>query len=483
MFPIGSRRIAAFLFGAALAIVMLVNGATADDKPFLKTPFKLNLDTWVKVGRLSELKQTLYQEITINQPEILDFKWGTKNKKANQGFWRLRTKKDKYRTGEDPYALLATGVAGQAPGGVFKIDLRNYLPVAAPATLKRYYVDVVPRKLTSVQPGATPNTSGKFQTDDVGPWSAPAIINYVGSTAPITQFEFPEVYRTLTFVLDDVVLVEDQDGPGREEYHVSGFVQELFQDCEDINPQNCNFTTAGKQITFSSDPSKEPDCDHEWFYFFCLNPPAKRNFGREFGSPVSKYEQTRWHFRLGGEKQKWPRRYSVTISLLEEDGGNLVGDWYRGMRAAEHTFLIPDVLKENKGAIEDYIKDHVGEYIHYAADLAQAITDSSTASSTAGSVATGIGVVAVWATMIISSIIQDANDDYYGIQVGLLELTSNKVKDFQDVCEKQAGNTCVIRKETFRYRGPALAMAAVKYNGTVDISYRWELGGKEPEIK
>lgn len=431
-------------------------------------------NTWLRGGYFSEVNQDTFTEITIHTPGFIKFEWGTTIQDADQGLWRLMRKD----TAQN-YTQIASGIATNTAGGRFDVDLRPYLPASPPTSPSVYHVEVIARKQATTD--NTTNTSlgqggTKIGATSLGTWSNPVIITYVADTMPITQFY--DVYRKATLVLDKIILVEDQYGPGQEEYFVAGFVQELLQNC-DSGP--CTFSRPGKQVSFApslSDINLTETCVtvNVRPYFRCLNPPSES----EFGLNSYYYEQNRWDFHLGSEPNDWPRDYSVVISLMEQDNGDHMADWLDGMDFVSDQVKSGDVfnlhgLDDND--VVDYLKDNgfsEGDIASTVADILQGI---NTAANVSGAAIIG-GTAVTIAINVGSAIIQDMDDDYYGTKTVSLLLPSNRVDKVQELSGHSEGvgayRKYVLDSETMRFRGPPPANSASSFDGVVDITFHWE---------
>jgi hypothetical protein len=330
----------------------------------------------------------------------------------------------------------------------------------------------VARKAASVAPtGVSPGRSGtKVPAQEIGSWSPPVVITYVQSDIPGTSFDFPEVYREVTLVLDEIVLVDDQYGSGREEYYIAGFVQELFRECSDAPGGQCRFSIPGKQVRFGPDVGADLDCDNQRPYFRCLNPPAASDFGIFH---TYYHEPHRWTFRLSSQPGTWPRRYAVALSLLEEDAGGSVAAWDAGLGELGEAVEVGEILKMSESAIEQYLSEHAADAIRFVADGVR--TAALAAGASAGAVTVAGAAVAVVAYVVIA-IIEDMEDDYYGTRMGTLVLSSNRVDEIHALDGTQRGDTFVLAPQSLRFKGPPPSGSASAFDGVVDIVYHWEFG-------
>jgi hypothetical protein len=324
----------------------------------------------------------------------------------------------------------------------------------------------------------------KIPAQTLGLWSAPVVITYSINTDPVTPFDIAEVYRKATLVLDTITLVEDQSGSGQEEYFLAGFIQELFQNCDDLDGENCRFSTPGRQASFAPDLTNidlSETCDTIQVrpYFRCLNPPAASTFGLN----IYYDEPNRWTFRLNNAP--WPRTFSVALSLMEQDDGSLMADWIDGVdfvkdETAAGTLFDLHGLDEN--AILDYVKNSgmsEGDIASIIVDILQGI---NTAANVSGAAIAG-GAAAVIAINIINAILADMEDDYYGTTVVSLVIPSNRVEDIHSLPGHVEGEGTnqkyILNSETLRFYGPPLANAAGAFDGIVDITLHWEFSNVE----
>jgi hypothetical protein len=415
--------------------------------------------TWVKTGFFNEIDQTEHSSTTISEPTALRFKWGTTLKQAEEGFWRLRRK-----SGPDQFSLVATGVATAGTGGLFRIDLKPYLPSSPPIDPAIYHVEVVARlksktdKTTATSPGGG---GTKIPAQELGVWSAPVVITYAIDTTPTTRFDFDHVYRKATLVLDRIVVVDDQYGPGREEYLLAGFVQELQRACSGTNGQNCPFSTPLAMRRFGA-------------YRKSLNPPDEAPLGWTF--PPLREVPHRFDFSLGSDSHpvSGQRRFVVALSLIEEDAGGSLGDWRTGVADLSQLSASGKVWEFTKEQAEKYVKNHLSEAIHYVADGVQVLSSLADIGSAVPVVATVIAV----ATMIVAPIVQDMADDYYGTRAAYLTLESNRAAEVHKLPGALVGTGAdrryATKPQTVQFKGPPAANSAAAFDGIVDIEFHWE---------
>jgi len=159
--------------------------------------------TWIAGGVFGEADAGQKEELTLNQPQVLGFRWRSSEPGAATGFWELRQQ----ATGLVRERVLATGVAGDDPTksgvqGFFQIDLAKYLPAKPPTTGSwTYHVRIKPlpvqrpalqkapdRSMGKPPDAVTVNAIGAKEPAGVGPWSAPVVIHYGASTTPPQTF-------------------------------------------------------------------------------------------------------------------------------------------------------------------------------------------------------------------------------------------------------------------------------------------------------
>ena len=420
--------------------------------------------TWVKTGFFNEIDQTEHSSTTIRAPQALRFKWGTTLKQSEEGFWRLRRK-----TGPSQFSLVATGPATNGTGGLFRIDLRPYLPSSPPIDPAVYHVEVIPRlksktdKTTATSPGGG---GTKIPAQELGVWSMPVVITYAIDTTPVTTFTFEHVYRKATLVLDRIVVGVDQYGPGREEYSLAGFVQELQRACSGSNGQSCPFSTPLRMRRFGP-------------YRKDLNPPNEAPLGWTFDAsrnpPVQEVPH-RFDFTLGSTEYpvSGQRRFAVALSLIEEDAGSSMNTWRTGVEELSDLSLSGKVWRFTKEQAKQYIEEHMGDAIHYVGDGLQLLPSIADLGNAAPVVGTAIAV----ATMIIAPIVQDMADDYYGTRAAHLTLESNRAEEIHKLPGAMVGSGThrryVTRSQTLQFKGPPAANSAAAFDGVVDIEFHWE---------
>jgi hypothetical protein len=159
--------------------------------------------TWIAGGVFGDADAGQKAELTLNQPQVLGFRWRSSEPGAATGFWELRQQ----ATGLVGERVLATGIADDDPTksgvqGFFKIDLVKYLPPKPPTTGSwTYHVRIKPlpvqrpalqkapdRSMGKAADAVAVNAVGAKDPAGVGPWSAPVVIHYSASTTPSQTF-------------------------------------------------------------------------------------------------------------------------------------------------------------------------------------------------------------------------------------------------------------------------------------------------------
>jgi hypothetical protein len=454
------------------AMLMLMSGLTAaaqtatparrvpaPDRRLRPAPTTLG-QTWVRTGFFNEIDQNQRTATTINQPAILRFIWGT-TLKSEEGFWRLRR-----RVAGTQFSLVATGTATNGTGGRFDIDLGPYLSTTPPIEPAVYHLEVVARAKSKADQSTTTGVGqigGKVAAQELGPWSAPVVITYAVSTAPSTSFDIGDVYRRVTFVLDKITVVADQDGPGEEEYWAAGFVQELQRSC---SAADCPFTTPLAQRRFG--PFRRD-----------LNPPDEAPFGWTFNParkpPIQKVSNA-YDFPLGSGTNRvtGQRRFAVAISLIEEDAGSSIDDWNTAVTRLSDVVEDGQILGFDKDDVTEYLSDHAADAIRYVADGVRLLSTIADIGVAAPIVGTAVAV----ATFVIVPVIQDMADDYYGTGAAHLTLESNLATEIHKLSGRQVGSGAtgryVLRSQRLRFKGPPASNAASAFDGVVDIEFHWE---------
>jgi len=457
-----SKAVAA-LTAVSLSLVYLPSDASAQRK-FTKSAAKIAMNipkTWVVTGTFAEVDPKTLTAITINAPQVMKFKWGTGWKDANEGVWRLKRLGPK----ANQSTVLATGIVSPAPGR-FDIDLGQYLAPTPAQIASKYHVEVVARKKGSVDntTATSPGKAGaKVPPKEFGFWSVPVVITYRKSTTPTTTFDFHDIYRKATLCLDKFVLVEDQYGPGGEEYHIGAFMQELFT----ANGNGGKFERPGRQKKLGQ-------------YYYEMNPPKARSF--KFNQKGFQQVQC-WDFNLDKVKQNWPRRFMLVASVMEEDDGGEIGNWKKGFNGMQKALdKGNDLYKLSESQLKKYIKEYGLDGVHYLLDVASVI---ASAASQSGPVAI-VTTTAIIAGVYIGAIVQDMADDYYGTNAGLLTLPSNRVDEVRKLPGKVVGSgkseRYVLKQQTLTFRGPSPALAAVACcDGKVEIKFHWSFSQREQE--
>ena len=354
--------------------------------------------TWIEGGVFGEADAGGKQEITLNQPQVLGFKWRSEEIGARAGYWELK----QGATGQLRERVLATGTTGMdmsKPGsqGSFEIDFAKYLPPKPPTLgAAAYTVRIKPLaqqrpELQKVRPGGKigPSTTPKIapvgppkEPDGVGPWSTYVVIHYGVSTTPPQTFH--DVDRRVHFYLDSIYMVEDQQELGAEAFSVDGFIQWS-------SPSG-----AGNQYRLGGFAKLDMD-----------GPRLHRYNGRvTFDLPSA------------GD---FPRSYTVVLSILERDDGGMWGDWQQALWKIAREALSDE--------IELAMKERLSELRAKMASDGQA-EEAMKAGIEALRESTTNDFYTAWLKMVVTIIIGAIEgglpDDYYGTEVVTFVMPTNR---------------------------------------------------------
>jgi hypothetical protein len=355
---------------------------------------------------------TWRREINMSSVEMLEFRWSSQEAEAARGYWELRGPVTPGSEGElIASGHLPDGMPGTAVGGYFAIPLREYLAPKPPQHAAVYHLRVLPvgrarrvavgvaagrRALTPVGPA-----SEREAPEGVGAWSPPAIIRYGEEfETPITEFtiENVSVYKRARFYLDWFQMVNDQSGPGDEEFHLSGFI--------------IQHTPQGASVPIRIGPSS-----------FTLDEDDREK--HRFGQQAS--------FYLGTPNQTyWPRAFTAVISVMEEDDGGALADWQASMAEIAEE-MMHDAAAAELTAFLDEMRERIAEMqaeiaAEVAAEMA-ALISAIIAGVTREIISAWIAVVVAW---IAANIRSGAVDDLYGVRVFGMCLGTNDVRRLAD---------------------------------------------------
>lgn len=361
--------------------------------------------TTVDLKLAGEIDTTWRREINMGTPELLDFRWSTVEPDATRGFWELRG--PVWLGLGNPGNVIASGYLPDFPndnkvGGYFTLAFNQYLPPTPPQAATLYHLRVLPLGPAasaglaqssgfdfSLQEnlGTLSPVSGYEAPIGVGPWSAPAVIRY-GTTFQSGITVFPDdmnrtVYRKAHFYFDWFKLVQDQSGPGNEEFHISGFVVEH-------NPQGAVQHASIGPLWFQIDPDDRSL--HEFGKHATVN----------LGTPNYTY---------------WPRVLTAVISILEEDDGGSLSDWQAALDE-----LLYDLLFNQAGAdINAFLREMRDEIKQAQEELAAEMTAEMISFLLAAIAATAREYVTAFIALVVgwvlAAIKAGAADDFYGTKV------------------------------------------------------------------
>ena len=396
--------------------------------------------TTLEVGYFQGDAQNAWTSLTINSPVSIDLLWKTNIAGAERGVWQL------FYSGNGPEMLLGSGIAGKAPGGIFSINLGNYLPSQPPYSPAVYRIRVTPGTNPKTEFGAAEGEVIQIPGKAVGPPSNDVIITYSAVVTPIVDFQIFEVYKTATFMLESIHMVEDQSGPGTEEFHVAGFVQESFP---------ASSTETGEQKKFGP-------------FYAEIDPDGSRTKDLPHAADF---------YLSGPSTPEWPRAFSAVISVLEEDDGGSLNEWESTIwtvadaaASGELGQAIRDYIEEK---FKDFIGDNIGQLINAGGQMAQELV--SLASSIIGGI---IGMVVMAAALVIADIISGMSDDYYGTEAFVFVLPSNITDYVHTLPGQPMAGGFKLDTESLEFRGYTSWPEAAQFDGVVEVFFHWELTNK-----
>jgi hypothetical protein len=391
--------------------------------------------TWLEAGYFSGDVVANWMEMTINSPPpTVQFMWRTEEPEAEHGIWQL------YRLGAGgKHTLIASGEAGGAPGPrVFTLDLGDYLPPVAPSVPARYHVRVSPQTKMKMQPAAQQGAVGpKIPGHAVGPASDPVVITYSSISSPSPNFQVWQLYRVLTIGPTKIHMVEDQFGPGAEEFWIAGFVQEFLPSGSSQKPKQQKFGPRN----------------------VVLDPDGPR-WG-EIAIPID--------FWLSNpDSGDFPRAYAFVVSVLEEDDGGSFNDWHSELGDLANQFLVGGVADDVEQYLQEQFEEFFGDNWEQILSQAPAVAEYITglvSSSTAGVVGAAIAVAAY----IIGSIVADAGDDFYGVQAYTFPVVTNIRQDVESIPGHQTPQGWTLDEDYLVLLGTTSVLQAANYDGKIEI--------------
>lgn len=420
--------------------------------------------TWVKVGDNldGEFPGPAAREISIREPRPLDFIWGTKAE-ADYGVWRLVGPQSQ---------ILAVGRAGPAPSpaenGFFDIDLRKHLPTQPPNSAEVYRIQVQPRKKMVTMPGAMHGSSTKVPSQAVGVWSTSASILYGEGYEPPSQTKFKRHYQKCYFVLESIRMIQDQSGPGDEEFYLRGFVQQ--------------FTPNGvQQKKIRASTTLDPG-DDEFEAF---------NKRYTFDSPgVYPYPWT-------------PRTHVALISIMEKDGGDNMAQWMADVsKIAEEAISdavkdavndlleeleneLTEAIEEALAGLQDDIIDAAKEAAaELAEDIASRVLDFLEEAATLAVVAVIVTAIVCIGKLIASGLEDDLYTPFFDDPLFALTIPTMH-EDYIESLKGHvhAGNSYRIAPQSIEYHGVPDGNYAGAWDGKVELTVRWDFEEKEEELR
>ena len=422
---------------------ILAIGATTNPNLY-HGPFPSSKTT-LEVGYFSGDVQAAWTTLTINSPISIELLWKTNVAGAERGVWQL------FHAGSGKQeVLLGSGIAGKAPGSIFSINLANYLPSAPPSAPAVYRIRVTPGTNPKVVPGPAEDEFLQVPGKAVGPPSNDVVITYSAIVTPGVQFQIYDIYHKATFMLESIHMVEDQNGPGTEEFHVAGFVQESFP---------ASSTETGEQKGFGP-------------FYAELDPDGPRTKNLPHAADF---------YLSDPSTPEWPRTFSVVISILEEDDGGSLNEWESTIwtvadaaASGELGQAIRDYIEEK---FKDFIGDNIGQLINAGGQMAQELVALIT--STIGGI---IGMVVAAAALVISDIISGMSDDYYGTEAFVFVLPTNITDYVHTLAGQHIAGGFQLDTESLEFRGYTSWPEAALFDGVVDVFFHWELTNKRQSV-
>jgi hypothetical protein len=339
--------------------------------------------------------------------------------------------------------LLASGSAGDAPGGFFSIDLSKFLPLQPPSSPAQYLVRVTPGTKPKWQPSDDATGPGAMVPGKaVGPQSDPVVITYSSVTAPQVSFNIFDVHKTAVCTVESIHMIQESEESGTEEFHIAGVVQETLPPTSD-HP--------GEQGTFAKYAELNPD-GPTW---------------QDLSSSVE--------FYLGSPfTLDWPRMFTVIISILEEDDGGSLAAWQAAMATIAQEASSGDIGQ----ALLDYLEDNFGDYIDDIGELVNAGAEvAQLVASIVGSTAAAVGgMVIAAAALILSDVIASLPDDFYGVGTYLLVLPTNSLEYVHNLPGQMTSyGGWRLDSETIEFKGQASWPDAATFDGMVGVAVHWTL--------
>ena len=399
--------------------------------------------TMLEVGHFSGDVQAAWTELTITSPINIELRWHTNAANAELGVWQL------FRTGQSGQTdvLLATGNAGKAPGAIFTIDLGKHLPSSPPDVQATYLIRVTPKTATKVVQGSTPGQTGKSFGKAVGPPSNDVVITYSAITSPGLKFNIFDIYHAVYFNLDSFEMIQDQVGPGVEEFHVSGFVQEI--------------------VANSSEPVEQR--------FF-----GPKSFDIDPDGDRTKYWGS-WegYFLPKPDVPGWPRAYIGAFSVLEEDDGGSLSEWQSQVAAIAEAMVDGEVSQEVKDFLEEQFKDYIGDNIGQIITQVGSQVAETVLLIISETILGVVGAVVAAATFVISAIVSGMGDEFYGTQPFVFVLPTNITDYVHSLPGQSIAGGYRLDAEALDFKGSTSWPEATPYDGRVRLWFYWQFGLKE----
>lgn len=349
-----------------------------------------------------------HRHTQIASPESLTCRWSSGEPLADRAYFELRGPLGPGNPGK----ILAVGflpdvLSGDDVGGYFELNLGAYLPAQPPQVAHRYHLRVLP--LGAAQYGAAYGPNFGFTVtpledfeptppDGIGPWSLPAVIEYGKTFAQGPQqldIDTVVFYRKARVQLDWFKVDEDQSGPGAEEYRVRAFM------VEHNNLGSREYSQYGGFFSI-------PEGDRK---------PRPLNWNADIvlGDPWTNV---------------WPRAFIIGMSVMEEDAGAQLDDWYAAITETVNEVLEGAFAGDIRALLRE-IRDEIDQAtLGFRAGLSSAVV----AFLVAAIGATVAKFVFAWIVLVIALVAAfigaGSRDDFFGFHLYTLLLMTNDAELF-----------------------------------------------------
>lgn len=381
---------------------------------------------------------SFFTERNMNEPETLTFRWNTEVEEAEIGQWKVCRLPSR--------SVVASGSVGV--GHVLTIDFKQFLAPQPSPTPQLYEVTVTPATAPKFvkQPGASPGSTitAKVPSEAVGLPSNPVRIAYVRDTSIPQVFDELRVYRTLELHIDHLEMVEQQSGFGKDEYWLYGTVHE---------------SAGAEDITVFELPKR-----------FALLP--EEDDAEDDTPTIKELNDTRSFHLEYPSSARWPKTYTVTLTVIESDGGEEVAEWM--------AFVWDTASLWITAGIRDFVENDLG--LEGFAANASAASLAAIAGALAASIGAAIGgLVLAFAAGILAMVTAAVADDYYETKALILVLPTNTedyVAELDGAAQPDGTYRLKARYPQFRYQTQGSGSVQLR-DGLVGVKLHWELKDQE----